>query len=166
MPAVSDEYEPSSPIGHALVLIGDMWTLRIVRSVFNGKRRFQDLRDALAISDPVLSRRLHTLVDDGILEAREYHTNPPRREYVLTEAGLDLWQVLVAMWTWDRTWTGYRTRDAADRAAPPRLRAPHPPGVRLPGLRCDRRGRARRAGSVDDRLLLEASSAARAAPPR
>lgn len=106
MPAVSDEYEPSSPIGHALVLIGDMWTVRIVRSIFLGTRRFQDLRDELDISDPVLARRLRSLIEDGVLERRLYSSNPPRSEYLLTEAGIDLWQVMIAMWTWDRTWTG------------------------------------------------------------
>lgn len=98
--------EPASPIGHALVLLGDMWTVRIVRAIFRGTRRFQDLRDQLAISDPVLSRRLRRLVEDGVLETREYSTNPPRSEYFLTEAGVDLWQVMIAMWAWDRSWTG------------------------------------------------------------
>jgi len=102
----------SSPLGTALTLLGDMWTLRIVMWVFNGKRRFQDLRRTLSISDPVLSRRLNALVDDGILVTREYQTNPPRREYLLSDSGLDLWQVLVALWVWDRRWAGHRHRDA------------------------------------------------------
>ena len=101
-----DDYEPSSPIGHALVLIGDMWTVRIVRAIFRGTRRFQDLRDELNISDPVLARRLRSLIEDGVLATKIYSTNPPRSEYLLTEAGVDLWQVMIAMWTWDRTWTG------------------------------------------------------------
>jgi DNA-binding HxlR family transcriptional regulator len=98
--------EPSSPIGHALVLIGDMWTVRLVRAVFLGTRRFQDLREELRISDPVLSRRLRSLIEDGVLRTEQYSTNPPRSEYLLTDAGLDLWQVMIAMWAWDRTWTG------------------------------------------------------------
>lgn len=98
--------ETSSPIGHALVLMGDMWSVRIIRGVFMGRRRFQDLRDALKISDPVLSRRLRSLVDDGILVQRTYRSNPPRSEYLLTDAGIDLWRVILAMWTWDRTWAG------------------------------------------------------------
>jgi DNA-binding HxlR family transcriptional regulator len=106
MPQQDDEFEPSSPIGHALVLIGDMWSVRIVRSVFLGTRRFQELREQLHISDPVLARRLRSLVDDGVLETRQYSTNPPRSEYLLTEAGIELWQVLIAMWAWDRTWAG------------------------------------------------------------
>ncbi len=109
---MTDDVTDSSPLGTALVLLGDMWTLRVVMWVFNGKRRFQDLRTTLSISDPVLSRRLNSLVEDGILDTREYQSNPPRREYVLTESGLDLWQVLVAMWAWDRRWAGHRHRDS------------------------------------------------------
>lgn len=99
-------------MGRSLILLGDMWTLRIVMLVFNRMRRFQDLRTALSISDPVLSRRLNSLVDHGILLTREYQTNPPRREYLLTPAGLDLWSVLVAMWSWNQRWAGRHHRDA------------------------------------------------------
>ena len=106
MPDSPDDFQPSSPIGHALVLIGDMWTVRIVRAIFRGTRRFQDLRDQLNISDPVLARRLRGMIDDGVLTTRMYSSNPPRSEYLLTDAGIDLWQVMIAMWTWDRTWTG------------------------------------------------------------
>ena len=60
----------ASPLGRALVLMGDMWSVRILRAVFTGTRRFQDLRDRLEVSDPVLSRRLRALVDEGICERR------------------------------------------------------------------------------------------------
>ena len=106
------EQTQSSPLGRALVLLGDMWTLRIVMLVFNGRRRFQDLRTSLSISDPVLSRRLSTLIDGGVLHTRPYQTNPPRHEYVLTGAGLELWPILVALWAWDRRWAGPTHRDA------------------------------------------------------
>jgi len=109
MTAIDDD---TTPLVHALVVLGDMWTLRIVMWVFNGHRRFQDLRTALSISDPVLSRRLNSLVEDGILDTRSYQSNPPRREYILTDAGLDLWGVLVALWIWDRRWAGPHHRDA------------------------------------------------------
>lgn len=103
----------ASPLGRALVLMGDMWSVRIVRAIFTGVRRFQDLRELLEISDPVLSRRLRSLVDDGICRTEPYQSNPPRHEYLLTEAGLDLWRVMVAMWVWDRTWAGPNHRDAS-----------------------------------------------------
>jgi DNA-binding HxlR family transcriptional regulator len=109
----SHEGQPqSSPLGRALVLLGDMWTLRIVMLVFTGRRRFQDLRTSLSISDPVLSRRLTTLIDGGVLQTRQYQSNPPRNEYLLTDAGLELWPILVAIWVWDRRWAGPLHRDA------------------------------------------------------
>ncbi|MFT4288737.1 winged helix-turn-helix transcriptional regulator [Nocardioides sp.] len=101
-----------SALGQALALLGDMWTLRIVMWVFIGKRRFQDVRKTLSISDPVLSRRLNALVDAEILQTHRYQTNPPRYDYLLTDRGLELWQVLVAMWAWDRRWAGRHHRDA------------------------------------------------------
>lgn len=102
-----------SPLGRALLLLGDMWTLRIVMLIFLGKRRFQDLRTELSISDPVLSRRLSSLVTNQILLMKEYQSSPPRSEYHLTDRGLDLWTTLVAMWSWDRRWAGHQHRDAA-----------------------------------------------------
>lgn len=110
--AVMDARGSASPLGHALVLMGDMWTVRIVRSIFLGQRRFQDLRDSLEVSDPVLSRRLRSLVGDGILTTRVYQPNPPRHEYLLTDAGMDMWRVMIAIWGWDRTWAGPHHRDA------------------------------------------------------
>lgn len=115
MPAKPQASDAASPLGRALNLLGDMWTLRIVMLLFVGRRRFQDLREGLSISDPVLSRRLNSLVDSGILYTREYQNNPPRHEYLLTESGLDLWQVLVSLWVWDRRWAGYQHRDADTR---------------------------------------------------
>lgn len=115
MSATPQEPDATSPLGRALNLLGDMWTLRIVMLLSVGRRRFQDLREGLSISDPVLSRRLNSLVDNGILCTREYQQNPPRHEYLLTTSGLDLWQVLVALWVWDRRWAGHRHRDARTR---------------------------------------------------
>lgn len=155
MTAAETEENRASPLGRALILLGDMWTLRIVTWVFNGKRRFQDLRNALAISDPVLSRRLSSLVDEGILAAREYQRNPLRHEYVLTDAGLDLWEVLVAMWVWDRRWAGDLHRDAQTRLR--HLDCGH---LTCPVFGCGACGAigvgARDVtGSGDDRLLLD-----------
>ena len=127
---VDERTGSASPLGRALVLMGDMWTVRLVRAVFADQRRFQDLRDALAISDPVLSRRLRGLVGDGLLTTREYQLKPPRSEYLLTEAGLDLWRVMVALWTWDRTWAGPHHPDAGLDRQPILLGQPDRPGRR------------------------------------
>ncbi|MCD9199861.1 winged helix-turn-helix transcriptional regulator [Aeromicrobium wangtongii] len=148
----------ASPLGRALVLLGDMWTVRIVRAIFAEQRRFQDLRDSLRISDPVLSRRLRALVDDGLLHTRAYQSNPPRHEYLLTEAGIDLWRVMIALWTWDRTWAGGHHRDAALR-----LRHHACGHSTRPVFGCGSCGAigltARDVkGVVDDRLLLDVVS--------
>lgn len=152
---MSDLTAAASPLGRALVLMGDMWSVRIVRAIFTGVRRFQDLREALDISDPVLSRRLRSLVDDGICETRTYQTNPPRHEYLLTEAGLDLWRVMVAMWIWDRTWAGPGHRDAGTR-----LLHAGCGNLTSPVFGCGHCGAiglsARDAlGTADDRLLMD-----------
>jgi DNA-binding HxlR family transcriptional regulator len=87
-------------IAGCLELIGERWSLLIVRDVFRGKRRFDEIQESLGIARNVLTNRLQRLVDEGILERRPYSERPPRHEYFLTEAGLDLWPVLVAMLGW------------------------------------------------------------------
>ena len=95
------EYEGQTcSIAGCLELIGERWSLLIVRDVFRGKRRFDEIQESLGIARNVLTTRLQRLVDKGILERRRYSERPPRHEYFLTEAGLDLWPVLVAMLGW------------------------------------------------------------------
>ncbi len=84
----------------ALEVIGERWSLLIVRDVMNGNRRFGQLQRSLGIARNVLSTRLQRLVEEGILEPRAYQECPPRHEYFLTEKGLDLWPALVALQGW------------------------------------------------------------------
>ena len=103
-PAAGGTGELSS-VGRAMQLLGDRWTLLILRDAFLLRtRRFGGWRESLGISDPVLSRRLRDLVDGGVLRRVLYSAAPERHEYVLTEAGLDLWSFLVAIWGWERRW--------------------------------------------------------------
>jgi DNA-binding HxlR family transcriptional regulator len=96
--------EPSS-IGRAAQLLGDRWTLLILRDAFmHGRRRFGQWRDALGVPDSVLAARLRDLVDAGVLVRVPYRSAPPREEYRLTAAGLDLWRVLIAIWAWEVRW--------------------------------------------------------------
>ncbi len=153
-----DRVGDASALARALVITGDMWSVRIVLAIFSGHRRFQVLREHLAISDPVLSRRLRGLVEDGICRTREYQDNPPRQEYLLTEAGLDLWRVMIAMWIWDRTWAGSQHRDAGSR-----LRHVTCGALTSPVFGCGHCGAiglsARDVqGTVDDRLLVDVAS--------
>ncbi|WP_406280738.1 winged helix-turn-helix transcriptional regulator [Embleya sp. NBC_00896] len=86
-------------LGHGLLVMGDLWNLLIVREALAGPVRFGDLKAALAISDPVLTRRLRDLLADGVLAA-----DGPRQVYRLTDAGEDLWPAFVAINAWDRRW--------------------------------------------------------------
>lgn len=148
----------ASPLGRALVLMGDMWSVRILRAVFTGTRRFQDLRDRLDVSDPVLSRRLRALVEEGICERRAYQHRPPRHEYLLTEAGLDLWRVVVAMWLWDRTWAGPSHPEAGTRLHHTVCDASCTPVFGCGACGAVGLGARDAVGSVDDRLLLDVTS--------
>ena len=87
-------------IARALELVGERWTLLIIRDVFLGVRRFEDLQRNLGIARNVLASRLDKLTADGILERRRYSEHPPRDEFLLTEQGLDLWPTVVALMQW------------------------------------------------------------------
>jgi DNA-binding HxlR family transcriptional regulator len=87
-------------IARSLELIGERWTLLIIREAFVGTRRFDDFQRALGVARNVLQARLERLVDAGILHRVPYQDRPVRYEYRLTEKGLDLWPVLVALLQW------------------------------------------------------------------
>src|SRR6476659_10545450 len=76
-------------IAKALEVVGERWSLLIVRDVMNRRRRFDELQKGLGVARNVLSARLQRLVDEDILERRAYQTSPERFEYFLTEKGLD-----------------------------------------------------------------------------
>ena len=87
-------------IAKALEVVGERWSLLIVRDVMNGNRRFGELQRGLGVARNVLSARLQRLVEEDILERRPYQSSPERYEYFLTEKGLDLWPALVALLAW------------------------------------------------------------------
>ncbi|MFJ6672457.1 winged helix-turn-helix transcriptional regulator [Actinosynnema sp. NPDC091369] len=89
-------------IARALVLLGERWSLQIVRDVSNGVRRFEDLREHLGVARNVLSSRLSSLVDAGLLERVAYREFGARQrhEYALTAAGRELWPVLMSLMAW------------------------------------------------------------------
>lgn len=87
-------------ISRTLEIIGERWTLLILRDVFFGLRRFGDLQASLGIARNVLADRLNRLVDDGIVERVPYQEHPVRHEYHLTAMGYDLLPVLLSMMTW------------------------------------------------------------------
>jgi DNA-binding HxlR family transcriptional regulator len=94
------EYDQVCSIARTLEVLGERWTLLIIRDVFSRRRRFDQIQENLGIARNVLSARLDWLVAEGILERRPYQQRPPRYEYFLTEKGLELWPVMVAMMHW------------------------------------------------------------------
>lgn len=101
-------------ISRTLEVVGERWTLLIVRDVFFGIRRFGDLQASLGLARNVLTDRLNRLVEDGIVEREPYQEHPTRYEYALTPKGMDLLPVLLSMMHWG-------DKHASPAAGPPRL---------------------------------------------
>jgi DNA-binding HxlR family transcriptional regulator len=101
-------------IQRTLEIVGEKWTLLVLREAFYGVRRFSDFQQQLGCARNILSARLGTLVDRGILVRQPYREpgSRPRDEYRLTETGLELFPALVALMRWGDRWT-------ADEAGPP-----------------------------------------------
>jgi DNA-binding HxlR family transcriptional regulator len=87
-------------LAKALELVGERWTLLIIRDAFLGVRRYRDFLAHLDIPRAVLAERLQTLTDAGVLERRRYQDSPSRDEYVLTGQGRELWTVLYPLTRW------------------------------------------------------------------
>ena len=87
-------------IARALEIVGERWTLLIVRDVLADLCRFEQLQASLGIARNVLTDRLNRLVEEGILERVPYSKRPPRYEYRLTEKGRDLEPALTALRRW------------------------------------------------------------------
>ena len=96
----SDYANQNCSIARTLELIGERWTLLIVRDAFMGTRRFEQFQRNLGIARNVLQARLERLVEGGILRRVPYQERPERFEYRLTRQGVDLWPVLVALLNW------------------------------------------------------------------
>jgi DNA-binding HxlR family transcriptional regulator len=95
-----DYADQNCSIARTLELVGERWTLLVIRDAFLGVRRFDDFQRSLGIARNVLSDRLARLVDAGILERRAYQQRPERFEYTLTEKGRDLRAPLLALMHW------------------------------------------------------------------
>jgi len=87
-------------VAQCLEVIGEWWSMLIVRDAFMGVRRFEDFQRHLGISRNILHHRLTRLVEAGVLVRVPYSEHPPRHEYRLTDKGHDLWPVLTAMRQW------------------------------------------------------------------
>jgi DNA-binding HxlR family transcriptional regulator len=101
-------------IAGALAVVGERWTLLVMREVLLGRRRFADIKRNTGIASNILSDRLDTLVEHGLLERRRYSDQPESFEYRATERGRDLHPVLVALMRWG-------DRYVAGSEGPPRV---------------------------------------------
>jgi DNA-binding HxlR family transcriptional regulator len=94
------------PIARTLACVGDAWSLLILREASQGLTRFDQFRKSLGIAPTILTRRLATLTEEGLLEKRRYSERPPRDEYVLSAAGRNFLPVLVMIGAWGRRYRG------------------------------------------------------------
>ena len=101
-------------VAAAAALLGDAWTLLLLRDLANGPRRFKQLESSTGISPRVLTDRLRALCDQGVMTRRMYPEIPPRVEYQLTDKGREALPVLDVLRTYGEKW----------------LRPPEPPGLR------------------------------------
>jgi DNA-binding HxlR family transcriptional regulator len=98
---VYPEFDPSAcSVARTLDVLGDTWSIVVLRDVFLGAHRFDQIQQHLGIARNVLAARLKRLVEHGVLEKRQYEEHPPRFEYHLTRKGLDLQPVLIGLMQW------------------------------------------------------------------
>jgi DNA-binding HxlR family transcriptional regulator len=91
---------PRCPVARGLESVGDAWSILVLRDAHAGLTRFDQFRKSLGIAPTILTKRLKSLTEDGLLEKRLYTERPPREEYVLTEAGQDFLPVLMMIGAW------------------------------------------------------------------
>ena len=111
------------PIARTLDVIGDWWSLLIVRDAFLGVRRFEQFQASLGIARNVLTDRLNRLVDEGILERVRYSERPERYEYRLTRKGRDLHLALTGLRQWGDKYASQKPPTLTTRAEPSQISA-------------------------------------------
>jgi DNA-binding HxlR family transcriptional regulator len=119
-------------IARTLDVIGEWWTMLIIRDAFRGTSRFDDFQASLGMARSVLTARLRKLTELGVLERTAYSEHPPRYEYHLTEKGKALLPIIVSMVQWGDTWAPapggppvVLVHDACGKVTHPVLTCPH-----------------------------------------
>ena len=92
------------PVARAESVVGDMWTVLVLRELFANNHRFDEIQAMTGATPQMLATRLKRLEADGLVERRLYNQRPPRYEYHLTRKGEDFWPVLMALRAWGETW--------------------------------------------------------------
>jgi DNA-binding HxlR family transcriptional regulator len=130
-------------IARSLEVIGERWTLLILRDVVVGLTRFEEFQENLGIASNVLSSRLKMLCDEGVLERLPDEQRPGRRKYVLTEKGRELAPALIVLMKWG-------DRHYPTPGGPPRLTLHAGCGGNIgPDLRCGRCGKPAARGEIE-----------------
>jgi DNA-binding HxlR family transcriptional regulator len=146
-------------IARSLEIVGERWTLLILRDAVLGVERFEDFQDSLGIASNVLTGRLKLLCEEGVLERLSDEQRPGRPKYVLTEKGRELAPALIVLMKWG-------DRHYATAGGPPRLTLHSGCGGNVGAdLHCDRCGQHVRGGEFELPLGPGASSGAKAARP-
>lgn len=119
----------SCPIARAASMIGDEWVLLVLRELFSGPKRFDDLQKRTTAATNILTNRLKRMVDAGVVSKQAYQEHPPRFNYQLTEAGIGLFPLVIELMRYGHEW----------------MPCDEPPPFRLRHLDC---GKVTRAGQV------------------
>ena len=133
-------------VARTLSVVGDRWTLLILRDCFLGARRFDEFEASLGASPHLLSTRLGKLVANGVLERRAYRERPKRFEYRLTAKGRDLYPLIASMLRWGDRWM------ASADGPPVELVHRHCGCATTPTLVCSECGEALRAHEMKAKL--------------
>lgn len=96
--------EIACSIARTVDVVGQRWTPLILRDLFAGLTRFEDIRRDLGIASNILAARLDELEGHGVVERRQYQSAPPRYEYLLTDKGRDLYPVIATLLAWGDKW--------------------------------------------------------------
>ena len=105
--------ETVCPVGQTLAMVGERWTLLIVRELFMGTKRFDEFQMYTEMSPHLLSMRLKDLETEGIVKRKQYQDRPPRFEYKLTPKGMDLFPLIVSLKLFGDKWGKYKSRGRA-----------------------------------------------------
>jgi len=101
-------------VSRTLSIVGDRWSLLIIRSAFLGTRKFSDFQSEIGLTRPRLSERLSKLVEHEVFHKVKYQENPVRYEYRLTDKGQDLYPIIVSMYTWGDKWVAGKNGKAME----------------------------------------------------
>jgi DNA-binding HxlR family transcriptional regulator len=137
------------PVARAQTIVGDRWTVLVLRELFLGTRRFEEIQAQSQATPQMLATRLKKLESDGLIERRPYIDKPLRHEYHLTEMGRAFYPVFLAMRAWGETWCKSANEEVA-------IQYKHIPCAQDPGLgpTCQGCGEVMRAEDLSARLSV------------